>query len=93
MSCDGQGMTCLKRFAKGAALFEQSTRSGSMATTPSLNWPVYVFSDVPSAADQALGFITPLFFLLPLILALNLTSALRCCLKDPLAEADLMDED
>ena len=49
------GMTCLKRFAKGAALFEQSTRSGSMATTPSLNWPVYVFSDVPSAADQALG--------------------------------------
>ena len=49
------GMTCLKRFAKGAALFEQSTRSGSMAAAPSLNWPVYVFSDVPSAADQALG--------------------------------------
>ena len=49
------GMTCLKRFTKGAALFEQSTRSGSMATTPNLNWPIYVFSDVPSAADQALG--------------------------------------
>ena len=42
------GMTCLKRFTKGAALFEQSTRSGSMTTSPSLNWPVYVFIDVPS---------------------------------------------
>ena len=30
------GMTCLKRFTKGAAIFEQSTRSGSMATSPSL---------------------------------------------------------
>ena len=49
------GMTCLKRFTKGAALFEQSTRSGSMTTSPSLNWPVFVFTDVPSAADQALG--------------------------------------
>ena len=48
-------MTCLKRFTKGAALFEQFTRSGSMATSPSLNRPVYVFTDVPSAVDQALG--------------------------------------
>ena len=47
------GMTCLKRYTKGAALFEQPSRSGSMATSPSLNWPVYIFSDVPSAADQA----------------------------------------
>ena len=35
------GMTSLKRFTMGAAVFEQTTRSGSMATTPSLNWPVY----------------------------------------------------
>lgn len=49
------GMTCLKRFTKGAAIFEQSTRSGSMATSPSLQWPVYVFTDVPTAAEQALG--------------------------------------
>ena len=47
------GMTCFKRFAKGAALF---------ANYPlwlyghySLIWPVYVFSDVPSNANQALG--------------------------------------
>ena len=42
------GMTCLKRYSKGAALFEHSARS-------SLNWPVYVFTDVPSGADQALS--------------------------------------
>ncbi|DBA79948.1 TPA: hypothetical protein ACH3X1_008153 [Trebouxia sp. C0004] len=48
-------MTCLKRFTKGAALFEQSTRSGSMASSPSLNWPVYIFTDVQTAAYEALG--------------------------------------
>ena len=41
------GMTCLKRFSKGAAIFEQSARSDSLA------WPVYVFTDVPTGADQA----------------------------------------
>ena len=49
------GMTCLKRFTNGAALFEQSTRSGNFAASPSLNWPVYVFTDVPTGADQALS--------------------------------------
>ncbi len=49
------GMTCLKRFTKGAALFEQSTRSGRLAASPSLSWPVYVFTDVPTGADQALN--------------------------------------
>ena len=29
-------MTCLKRFTKGAALFEHSTRSGHLAASPSL---------------------------------------------------------
>ena len=43
------GMTCLKRFGKGAAIFEQSARSDSLA------WPVYVFTDVPTGADQALS--------------------------------------
>ena len=43
------GMTCLKRFSKGAAIFEQSARSDSLA------WPVYVFTDVPTGADQALN--------------------------------------
>ena len=47
------GMTCLKRFTKGTALFEQSTRSGQLAASPSLSWPVYIFTDVPSGADQA----------------------------------------
>ena len=49
------GMTCLKPFSKGAALSEQSTRFGSMATSPSLNWPVYIFTDAPTAACEALG--------------------------------------
>ena len=48
------GMTCLKRFTKGAALFEHATRSGNLAAAPSLHWPAYVFTDVPTAADQAL---------------------------------------
>ena len=49
------GMTCLRRFTKGTALFEQSARSGSKAASPSLHWPVYVFTDVPTGADQALN--------------------------------------
>ena len=49
------GMTCLKRFTKGAALFEHSTRSGHLAASPSLSWPVYVFTDVPTGADRALN--------------------------------------
>ena len=36
------GMTCLKRFTKAAPLFEQSSRSGSMATTTSFDRRVYV---------------------------------------------------
>ena len=44
------GMSYFKRFTKGAAPIYQSTRSGSMATRP-----VYVFTDVTSAADQAVG--------------------------------------
>ena len=47
------GMTCLKRYTKGAALFEHSTRSGHLAAAPSLSWPVYIFSDVPTGANQA----------------------------------------
>ena len=47
------GMTCLNRYTKGAALFEHSTRSGHLAVAPSLSWPVYIFSDVPTGANQA----------------------------------------
>ena len=54
LECLLLGMTCLKRFIKGAALSEQSTRSGNLATSPSLNWPGYVFTHVPTGADQAL---------------------------------------
>jgi len=44
-----------QRFTKGAALFEQSTRSGRLAASTSLSWPVYIFTDVPTGADQALN--------------------------------------
>ena len=86
------GMTCLKRFSKGATLFEQSTRSGSMATSPSLHWPVYIFTDVPTASYEALGRgqsmhrlhnATVLSAVHDSDLTWNLTSVLLCYLKDP----------
>ena len=44
------GMTCLKRSTK-SAVFEQSTCSGSLAASSSLDWPVYIFTDVPTGPD------------------------------------------
>ena len=46
------GMTCLRCFTKGASLCEQSTRSGSKATSHSLS---YILTDVSAGARQALG--------------------------------------
>ncbi|DBA66140.1 TPA: hypothetical protein ACH3X2_002616 [Trebouxia sp. C0005] len=46
-------MRLLKRFTKGAAIFEQRARSGNAATSPGVQWPVYVYTDVPSAAHAA----------------------------------------
>lgn len=43
------------QFTKGAALFQQSTQTGSTASSPSLNWLVYVFTVVPTGADPALN--------------------------------------
>ena len=90
------GMTCLKRYTKGAALFEHSTRSGHLAVSPSLSWPVYIFFDVPTGANQAFNcgqsmhytdYTMLLSSLLLMILDWNLTSVSLCCLKDPLLEA------
>ena len=93
------GMTCLKRFTKGAALFEQSTRSGQLAASPSLSWPVYIFTDVPSGADQAFSSGQSMHRLHNAVVSsvapdsdLNLMSVLLCCLKEPLMEAS-EDED
>ena len=47
------GMRLLKRFTKGAAIFEQFARSGNAATSPGVQWPVYIYTDVPSAAHAA----------------------------------------
>ena len=49
------GMTCLKRFTKGAALFEQSACSGCLAASTSLSWPIHIFTDMPTSADHALN--------------------------------------
>ena len=45
----------IRHLTKGAALFEQPTRSGFLASSSSLSWPVYIFTDVPTGADQALS--------------------------------------
>ena len=49
------GMRLLKKFNKGTAIFEQSSRSGHQSTSPSVHWPMYVYTDVPSDAYQAMG--------------------------------------
>ena len=46
-------MRLLKLFNKGAAIFEQHARSGNAATSPGVQWPVYIYTDVPSAAHAA----------------------------------------
>ena len=43
----------MKRITKGAAIFEQSSRSGRSSTSPGINWPVYVYSDATSAVGKA----------------------------------------
>ena len=47
------GMRLLKHFTKGAAIFDQCARSGHSSTSPGVHWPVYVYTDVPSAAHAA----------------------------------------
>lgn len=47
------GMRLLKKFCKGAAIFEQSSRRGHVATSPGIDWPVYVYTDVPDEACKA----------------------------------------
>ena len=47
------GMRLLKKFTKGAAIFEQSSRSGCSSTSPGINWPVYIYSDAPIAVGKA----------------------------------------
>ena len=95
------GMTCLKRFTKDAALFEQATRSSNLATSPSLNWHVCIFTGGPTGADQAFTcgqvgcivlLVSPLR-LLAKILRWNLTSILACSLKDLLNAMAALDED
>ena len=45
----------VEKFNKGTAIFEQSSRSGHQSTSPSVHWPMYVYSDAPSDAYQALN--------------------------------------
>ena len=47
------GMRLLKLLTKGAAIFDQCARSGHSSTSPGVHWPIYVYTDVPSAAHAA----------------------------------------
>ena len=47
------GMRLLRKFTKGAANFEHSSRSGRSSTSPGINWPVYTYSDAPTAVGKA----------------------------------------
>ena len=43
----------VKKFTKGAAIFEQSSRFGRSSTSPGFNWPVYIYSYAPTAVEKA----------------------------------------
>ena len=81
------GMRLLKRFTKGAAIFDQCARSGHSSTSPGVPWPVYVYTDAPSAAHAACDQGMPLHGLhSAAVMSANacpepLTSNLLCSLK------------
>lgn len=92
------GMCLLKKFSKGAAIFEQSLRKGRAATTPGVSWPVYIYTDVPDEGSTALtrdslctSCIMLQLCLLHKALILQLTRVLPCSLKGAFGET--MDED
>ena len=53
------GMRLLKKFSKGAAMFEQSLRKGHAATAPGVSWPVYIYTDVPDEGSGAFAWGRP----------------------------------
>jgi hypothetical protein len=48
------GMRLFKRYSKGVALFEHTSRTGSSAPSAGLAWPVYVLTDALSDAAPVL---------------------------------------
>ena len=46
-------MRLLKRYNKGSYLFDAPTKTGSRAGMPAVQWPVYVYTDVPADAAAA----------------------------------------
>ena len=47
------GMHLLKKFSKGAAIFEQFLCKGHASTALSDSWPVYIYTDVPDEGSKA----------------------------------------
>ena len=94
-------MHLLKKFRKGAAIFEQSLRKGHAATAPGVSWSVYVYTNVPDEGSTAFDLGKPVHKLHNATVVsvvqgvdhwiLQLTSVLPCFLKAAFGES--MDED
>ena len=47
------GMRLLRKFSKGAAIFEQPLCEGHAAIAAGVSWPVYIYTDVPDEGSTA----------------------------------------